>query len=339
MNMAETAIKSNQREAARLFERGVAAARGGQRRVAAGLLARAVQLDPRHELGWLWLSGVLDDAEEIAFCLRAVLAVNPHNDRARQGLAWLEQRGQIVAKPAPSMVADPPTASLSDEAQAEHRERESWWVGWRHSRREMSRARLVFWSVPILLLLLTLALNITLRDAVAHNLQLAREAAQPRVASTAVVALPSIIEAELPPMRAAQTLAYLSALEGPRAQLREAVTAYRDSTGQPGRSSIAHAAAARTLREQIDKTYAQIEALDPPVPLAQAHNSYLAGLEIERQALDDMLQFYNSLSVQDANRATLRMVDSSRQLDRARALFDARLSANHDATVPAQVAR
>ena len=75
--MAETAIKSNQREAARLFERGVAAARGGQRRVAAGLLARVVQLDPRHEMGWLWLSGVLDDSEEIAFCLRAVLAVNP----------------------------------------------------------------------------------------------------------------------------------------------------------------------------------------------------------------------------------------------------------------------
>src|SRR5919197_6482084 len=99
--MTESAIKSNQREAARLFERGVAAARGGQRRVAAGLLARTVQLDPRHEMGWLWLSGVLDEPNEIAFCLRSVLAVNPHNARARDGLAWLEQRALIPAQPAP----------------------------------------------------------------------------------------------------------------------------------------------------------------------------------------------------------------------------------------------
>jgi len=262
--MSEHSIKSNQVEASRLFQRGVAAARGGQRRVAAGLLARAVQLDPRHEMGWLWLSGVLDDSEEIAFCLRAVLAVNPHNERARAGLAWLEQRGKIAQHPAPAPVVEPPQLPVPDEAQAERHERESWWVGWRHSRREMSRARLVFWSAPILLLLLTLALNMALRDAVAHNQALARAASQPRVASTAAPALPSIIQADLPPIRDAHILAYLSAVEGPRAQLRQAIAAYRTSTGQPGGSSITHAAAARSLREQIDKSYAQLEALDPP---------------------------------------------------------------------------
>src|SRR5262245_42985346 len=93
--MTESGIKSNERDAARLFERGVAAAKGGQKRVAAGLLSRAVQLDPRHELAWLWLSGVLEDPAEIAFCLRSVLSVNPANTRARQGLAWLEQRQLI----------------------------------------------------------------------------------------------------------------------------------------------------------------------------------------------------------------------------------------------------
>src|SRR5262245_16982063 len=121
--MTETAIKSNEREAARLYQRGVAAARGGQRRVAAGLLARAVQLDPRHELGWLWLSGVLDEPHEIAFCLRSVLTVNPQNERARQGLLWLEQRGLIaeqaaVAPPEQEQVAEP------------HHEADSWWVSW-----------------------------------------------------------------------------------------------------------------------------------------------------------------------------------------------------------------
>jgi len=48
--MSESGIKSNEIEASRLFQRGVAAARGGQRRVAAVLLGRAVQLNPRHEL-------------------------------------------------------------------------------------------------------------------------------------------------------------------------------------------------------------------------------------------------------------------------------------------------
>src|SRR5258705_8993775 len=98
--MSESAIKSNQREAARLFERGVAAASSGQRRVAAVLLARVVQIDPRHEMGWLLLSGVLEGPNEIAFCLRSVLTVNPHNDRALQGLIWLEERGMIVPQPA-----------------------------------------------------------------------------------------------------------------------------------------------------------------------------------------------------------------------------------------------
>src|SRR5215510_5703346 len=112
--MAETGIKANEIEASRLFQRGVAAARGGQRRVAAVLLGRAVQLNPRHEMGWLWLSGVLDDPKEIAFCLRSVLSVNPHNERARQGLAWLEQRAQIPAQPAPAVVAE------SEPAEEEH---------------------------------------------------------------------------------------------------------------------------------------------------------------------------------------------------------------------------
>jgi hypothetical protein len=339
--MSETAIKSNQREAALLYERGVAAARGGQRRVAAGLLARVVQLDPRHEQGWLWLSGVLDDPNEIAFCLRAVLALNPGNDRARQGLDWLAQRGQIVAQPAPAPLArEPAQEQPQPEPHEERHARESWWVGWRHSRREMGRARLVFWSVPILLLLLTLALNLALRDAVERNQALARAASQPPVVVAAPAPeLPSIIQAELPVMRDAQALAYLSALDDPRAQLRAAVERYRSSTGRPGGSSITHAAAARELREEIDRIYSQLDTLDPPAQLASAHTGYLAGLELERQALDDMLEFYNSLSVQYANRATLRMVDSGRQIARARAAFEASGHALDDRSVRAQAVR
>jgi hypothetical protein len=338
--MIEPAIKSNEREADRLFQRGVAAARGGQRRVAAGLLARAVQLAPRHEMGWLWLSGVLDEPNEIAFCLRSVLAVNPHNERARQGLVWLEQRALIPVQPAPAAVAAPRAGEEehAEERQARH-EGESWWVNWRRSRRDMSRARLIFWSVPILLLLLTLGLNLALRDAIDRNTVLVQAAMRPTAAPAAQPALPALLQSELSAVRDSQSLAYLSALESTRQRLRDAVEVYRDSTSQPGGSSVTHAAAARKLREQIDAAHGAIEAITPPAALTQAHNSYLTGLEIERRALDDMLGFYGSFQIQFANRAALRMVDASRQLERARVLFASRATQASGYTIPAQTAR
>jgi hypothetical protein len=323
--MAETSIKSNEIEATRLFQRGVAAARGGQRRVAAVLLGRAVQLNPRHELGWLWLSGVLEDPSEIAFCLRSVLSVNPHNQRARQGLDWLEQRALIPAQPAPSPIAAPaPVEEEHAETRQARHEGEAWWVNWRRARRDMSRVRLVFWSIPILLLLLTLALNLTLRDAVARNETLVREAlGPPPVQAAAAAPAPApILQAELPAARDAQALAYLSALDGLRARLRAAVQTYKDATSQPGGSSVAHAAAARKLREAIESAGEAVGALTPPADLVQAHADYLAGLELERAALADVLEFYNSFSISLANRATLRLEDADKRIQRARARFD-----------------
>jgi len=338
--MSESAIKSNQREAARLFERGVAAASSGQRRVAAVLLARVVQIDPRHELGWLWLSGVLDESNEIAFCLRSVLTVNPHNERALQGLIWLEERGKIAPQPAqPRELAPlPAEPEHADEQRARH-EGESWWVNWRRSRREMGRVRLIFWSVPILLLALTLGLNLALRDAIDRSIVAASVTTAPTLAATVRPALPALIRAEPPASANSQALAYLSQLGDSRAKLRDAVTAYRSSTSQPGGSSSTHAAAARKLRAQIDTTHGRIEAITPPAALAQAHNSYLTGLEIEQLALDDILEFYNGFHVQFANRATLRMVDAGRQLERARALFDQRELQATGASVPVQTVR
>jgi hypothetical protein len=326
--MAEPGIKSNQLEAARLFQRGVAAARGGQRRVAAVLLGRAVQLDPRHELGWLWLSGVLDDTDEIAFCLRSVLSVNPHNQRARQGLAWLEQRSLIAAQPAPPGIVEPAPAEAdaaeTDEGRQARQEGESWWVNWRRARRDMSRVRLVFWSIPLLLLLLTMALNLTLRDAIARNGALVEAAAHPPtvVAAVATAAPAPILQSELPAAQRAEGLAYLSALAAPRARLRVAVDDYRAATSQPGGSSSAHAAAARRLRDALEEAGATLDALTPPAALAQAHADYQAGLELERAALSDMLDFYGSFSISLANRATLRLEDANKHIVRARAIFD-----------------
>jgi hypothetical protein len=355
--MTETAIKANEREAARMFERGVAAARGGQKRVAAVLLARAVQLDPQHEHGWLWLSGVLDAPEEVAFCLRSVLALNPSNERAKKGLAWLEERSLLGANGAqtvsPAGLRAPFTNGATPQAAAQHEPAasppprrwrpslpavrlpaaedhsavyhgESWWVNWRRSRRAMSRARMVLLAVPLLLLALTLGLNIVLRGAVQRNASLAQAAAARTSATATPLPTPrpaDVLQRELSPMRDARVLAYLSAVEAPRARLRTATQSYRNATSQPGGSSTGHATAARRLREEVELAYQTISAIEPPASLARAHADYLAGLEHERTALDEMLEFYGSFRIELANRAALEMDAAATRLERARTAF------------------
>ncbi len=317
--MTERGVRADRAEAARLYERGVAAARAGQRRVAASLLSRAVQRDPGHEQAWLWLSGVLDDPNEIAFCLRSVLNINPANERARRGLEWLATRQN-----APEPAAPAPTVVRTDTPTALPEEHDGWWVRFRQQRREMNRAWVLVWSALILLWVLLLGLNYTLRQTVTAN------AARMQAALATSVPVPSA-EATATPRPAigaapdgttnAQILAYLSQIEPMRAELRSAVERYQNTTQQPG-SSVQHATAARTLRDQIETTATTLRAITPPPTLAEAHDAYLNGLDQERAAMADLLDFYGSYSIQLANRAVLRLLDADAQIGRARAAFD-----------------
>jgi tetratricopeptide (TPR) repeat protein len=326
--MTETAIKSNKAEAERLFQRGVAAARGGQRRVAAGLLSRAVQLDPDHERGWLWLSGVLDDPQQIAFCLRSVLTINPHNERAQQGLAWLEQRAQTASQTEQyaeevEEIESEPEADSEEYAYQEARyQGESWWVNWRRAQRDMGRVRLIAWAVPILLLSLTIALHNVLQDAVNRNQQIqispVINVEQAFATTQQTEDIQPILQATLPISEQAQAFAYLSALEVPRERLRKAVELYRQATSQPGGSSMAHVAAAHRLREEIQAGNNEIAKLTPPPALAQSHANYLTGLELEQVALNDMLEFYTTFSISLANRASIRLEDAGTYLQQAK---------------------
>lgn len=338
--MTEPGLQSNKHEAARLFQRGVAAARGGQRRVAAGMLARAVQHDPEHEQAWLWLSGVLDDPREIAFCLRSVLTLNPHNQRAQRGLDWLQQRGGLPAPAASSAESDtttlqtriqaapvqPGQTPVTAPASATHHE--SWWVKWRHTRRDTSRAWAAVWGACIVVLLATLGLNYALRDALARKQETAFVSRQPLTAGLPIPTptVESILEPRLTAMNDAQVVVYLDDLARPRAQLRDAVQAYRAATAQPGGSAVSHAAAARTLREQLVANRAMIAKLRPPHILQDAHGLYLDALDQEVDAMDDMLEFYGSFSVQYANRAAMRMDQASRTIEQANILFSSHIT-------------
>jgi hypothetical protein len=148
-----------------------------------------------------------------------------------------------------------------------------------------------------------------------------------------------VLLAELAPADDARVLAYLSAIEAPRARLRDAVQSYRNATSQPGGSSTAHAAAARRLREQVEDAYRAFESLSPPTSLALAHAEYLAGLEQERSALDEMLTFYGSFRVELANRAALQMEGAATHFERARAAFEQQRAAVSDQRIHAQSAR
>lgn len=75
-----------QSEVDRLVEQGILAVKAGDRLRARQLLSQAVKQDPRHEQAWLWLASAHDDVEFRRICLEKVLALNPNNLQAKQGL-------------------------------------------------------------------------------------------------------------------------------------------------------------------------------------------------------------------------------------------------------------
>lgn len=339
-NLPPTDISANTTEAHRLFQRGVAAARGGQRRVAAGLLTRSVQLNPHNEQAWLWLSGVVDDPHQTAFCLNTVLKLNPHNERATKGLQWLEQQNKLSGTPQPSALND---IQLDMPAAPTARGRASgndaaWWVRWRSMRRDMSYIRVVLLSLPLVLLLIALALHQTFAQAVARS-----QEPPPMITPTAVTVaqapilvlaplvaptptLAPVLETDTAPVSASRSVQYLASVEPIRRELRAAVEQFRTSIGRPG-GSVEHVAATQEFYVAVEQAEQQMAALTPPPELEQAHEIYLQGLAIELVAIRTMQDFYGSYEVELANRAASRFQEANALFATARAQFDMRLQA------------
>lgn len=335
MTTGETAVKANNTEAQRLYQRGVAAARSGQKRVAAGLLTRSVQLDPRGELAWLWLSGVLDDPQQQAFCLAAVLKLNPQNQHAQRGLQLLQQRQLLRNGPQPAPGLEMP----ADEVAATREERgrpEGWWVGWRRNRHEMSRARLILWALPIVLVAVALLLYQSVAVAFERATQPPVAAAPVDVAVAPMPTPPAFapqLEAEPLAVIESLTIGYLSALGPLRADLRSATASYRQVTSQPGGLTVGHVAATQRLREQVQAALDELDSLRPPRTLQQAHDDYRQGLTLEVQGLDAILEFYSGYAVANTNRAAQRFQEARAYIDRASAAFAAQAQQLADLSV------
>ena len=91
---------------ARLIEQGHAAAQRGNNEQARNYLQAAVDLEPNNATAWLWFAGVLEDLEDQKYALEQVLALDPDNIRAEQGLEYVEEQLALQPQREPSISFD-----------------------------------------------------------------------------------------------------------------------------------------------------------------------------------------------------------------------------------------
>lgn len=84
--------KENRLEVSNLLTHGIAAAKAGKRKEARSLLTAALRQDANNERAWLWLGAVVESPRETLICLRRVLALNPDNRQAQEGIKWANAR-------------------------------------------------------------------------------------------------------------------------------------------------------------------------------------------------------------------------------------------------------
>jgi len=85
-------------EFAEVLRQGIEAARAGRKTEARELLMQAVDLNPRNEIAWSWLSGIMEDLEDRIIACENVLTINPDNEKARAYLTMLLQKRETKNK-------------------------------------------------------------------------------------------------------------------------------------------------------------------------------------------------------------------------------------------------
>jgi len=106
------------------LEKGIAAAKAGNKKDALKYLREALLLDAQNANAWLWMSAMVEDPEKKRHCLKRVLEIEPENQVARKGLAILNQNfppsgleasaaTQIPSQPAPAAASAVPSQPLA----------------------------------------------------------------------------------------------------------------------------------------------------------------------------------------------------------------------------------
>jgi tetratricopeptide (TPR) repeat protein len=93
----------------------IVATRAGQKREAQFLLAEALQENPNDEYAWFLLGNLVDSPEKRMAYLNKALAINPHNEKARQQLTHIQRQAMAEAEAEPVIVKeDEATAVIED---------------------------------------------------------------------------------------------------------------------------------------------------------------------------------------------------------------------------------
>jgi tetratricopeptide (TPR) repeat protein len=77
-----------------VLQQAIRAARAGHKLEARDLLIELVEVDPRNEMAWIWLSGLVDTLEDRIIACENVLTINPANEKMRAHLAELQRQHQ-----------------------------------------------------------------------------------------------------------------------------------------------------------------------------------------------------------------------------------------------------
>ena len=98
----------------KLLNKGIAAAKNGEREEARNLLMLATEIDSLNEDAWMWLASISDYPEELVAFLNNVLTINPANDRATK---WLAETEALLVKTESNFVTleplySPPSPAL-----------------------------------------------------------------------------------------------------------------------------------------------------------------------------------------------------------------------------------
>ena len=75
-----------------LLHRAVELARAGKKNAARDTFRRVVEVDPRNELAWMWLAGLVDSLDDQIVACENVLTINPANEKAQAYLQELNRR-------------------------------------------------------------------------------------------------------------------------------------------------------------------------------------------------------------------------------------------------------
>lgn len=82
----------DKQQLAQMLYDGALALQQGDLERARDLLLQVVEHDEENAEAWLWLSGAVEDREDQQTALENVLALDPDNRYAQQGLEWLQRQ-------------------------------------------------------------------------------------------------------------------------------------------------------------------------------------------------------------------------------------------------------